>query len=1348
MFAHMSNKWRTDQIGRFGLGFKSVLGVTDNPEFYSRSGSFYFDRSEAGKLINPINPDASTYPVLRTAFPITSPVESVDPILRSLAHWSNNIVRLPLKAKAYDGLLDKINNFPPEFLLFVDHVKVLMFDTEETDLVLSLYKEGAYHFLSKGDKKGVWRVFGFFHELSDEALEDNPEPYKQEKAKVTWAVPLGRIRNPGYFWAFFPTETASLVSGILNAPWQTHSDRRNLLDGIYNKDIINAAVGMIGDALPELSTDEDPARHLDALPRQPRPDDTDLAKYLCHQLMMELIDHRIVPDQNGRFQRVNDLKYPPRSVGRDAIDMWSTCRTRPLDWLHNTASHRLAIIDRIVALDKTWRKEAPDSTISGWLEALVDNVNPGLEDKAVHASMIAIQTAALIPEDQRRHEYIGKIVLSANNKWRSMDPSNIFLNGNESGSSGSHLVHPKLEADPQTLEALKQLGLNYISPTKAFQKTVEMLFESKQWEALWKQSRDGYSMLWVKIVKRMHNRFRPLHVRNIVGNWRPITNVLLPGPIVPSDGSRDQAIAVDVVYHRDDITVLKKLGLVDSPEVEHSYLRESDVAGYKWECYHKYLQELPSTIRTKPKEYYMEFVNHKATGPLIMIKDLSKEGTARYTEALLDIDAIYDKWTMRHQTRFDYYPDRPYDSLAVETLRKHGCIRLPYGIVKLSDGLGGNPVNPDVRRWLLEHHNSIQIREAFGIEIEPDVDLIDEMLPLPLIDEWPGLRSHLPSEYWNVDIVRCEQVGFDSSGYELECHFKGNSIYLRNRADENQEFRAVLRELGLSLTDEEIDHILLRITSEDVAMEIERIRNMSTDAERLLAAVGEMSLQDGLPDSLHRYWQEEGIEVSGLEVAEAAIATFDVGALREYRYYLEHLDPPKQWAGRRPAVDFVRSLGFGVEWAGQGKKRRSQYEEVAGPYSLPDLHDYQRFIADNVRHLLSLGELDGKRGLISLPTGSGKTRVAVQAIVEAIREEEYSGSVLWVADRDELCEQAVESWRQIWPNVGVESVSLKISRLWGNQKNPTPVNGPHVIVASVQTLDNRIVKYRRDREFLDDCRLVVFDEAHRSIARTYTGVLEALGLTRSQKRDKSFLIGLTATPYRGHSEEETSRLVNRYGRNRLDTGAFLSDDPEFVTRELQSTGVLAQADHKMIEGGDFSLTIAELAEMIEKRMPWLPKRIEKEIGADTNRTRRILDAYNQHIRDRGWPTLIFATSVDHSKALAALLNQSGVVARPVDGTTHPSTRRKIVEDFRSGKIEALVNYAVFREGFDAPKTRAIVVARPVYSPNLYFQMIGRGLRGPLNGGNERCLILNVWDNIENYEEKLAFTELEWLWANG
>ncbi|MCY3925265.1 MAG: helicase-related protein [bacterium] len=78
----------------------------------------------------------------------------------------------------------------------------------------------------------------------------------------------------------------------------------------------------------------------------------------------------------------------------------------------------------------------------------------------------------------------------------------------------------------------------------------------------------------------------------------------------------------------------------------------------------------------------------------------------------------------------------------------------------------------------------------------------------------------------------------------------------------------------------------------------------------------------------------------------------------------------------------------------------------------------------------------------------------------------------------------------------------------------------------------------------------------------------------------------------------------------------------------------------------------------------------------------------------------------------------------MNSDTHPADRNRAVEGFRRREVQALVNYNVFAEGFDAPKTEAIVVARPVYSPNVYFQMIGRGLRGPENGGTERCLIVS------------------------
>ena len=76
----------------------------------------------------------------------------------------------------------------------------------------------------------------------------------------------------------------------------------------------------------------------------------------------------------------------------------------------------------------------------------------------------------------------------------------------------------------------------------------------------------------------------------------------------------------------------------------------------------------------------------------------------------------------------------------------------------------------------------------------------------------------------------------------------------------------------------------------------------------------------------------------------------------------------------------------------------------------------------------------------------------------------------------------------------------------------------------------------------------------------------------------------------------------------------------------------------------------------------------------------------------------------------------------------------------------LTNYGVLTQGFDAPSVRALYIARPTYSPNLYQQIVGRGLRGPLNGGKERCLIVNVEDNVREFGEKLAFYDFDYLWS--
>ena len=1383
LFSHLSSKRGTSEIGRFGLGFKSVLGVTDTPEFFSRSGSFRFDRVRAAELLSPIAPDIEHYPVLRLAEPIEpwSDVEA-DPDLREMVYWATNIVRLPLKSGAHQSLRRQIRDFPAEFLLFVEHVGRLVLQTDKRDSprIVTVTHEDDLRVLDDHGDKTRWVLEGRLHKLSADAKSDSRSLDDVNEVPIWWAAPVDRLNEPGRFWSFFPTTTHSLLAGILNAPWKTNEDRQNLLPGVYNDELIDAAVSMVARVLPKLSSVGDPARHLDALPRRRESGDNEQSIRLRDGLIEASKSYALIPDQKGDLQTCGEIMFPPSALtsvdqASEALEIWEAYRNRPSGWLHNSAltRNRMARLEQLCGMSSMLLSTA---TVSQWLEALVESAKrredlagglqsithrlsaeevdiweKRLEDLPFEASAAAVQTAALIPQQIRESNILGEIILTADNRWVTPNAEHVYLANGEESLQISNLVHPRLEADPETLNALKVLGIRPASPETAFRELVSTLVrrsnsrDETEWAEFWRFS-NGLDELTAADIIREQQRWRDgLRVRTMAGTWSPLFSTLLPGRIVPVDGERDRDVAIDVEFHGPSLSLLKRLDVRDSPQ-DGLPLSQRHHFRFLSHCRHEFTQqELPRDPRT----YMLNFDRVTTSGPLDVLERLSDEGRALYTRDLLALESTYEPWEMRHDTQAIYGTMR-FESPAVEALRLHGRIRTSDGILNLSEGIGNPPSNFAVLHELLSHPRAASIRRAFGMSTDIDVPVepIGEDHPIPLVDAWPGLKPYISIDHEVLELIRCDALqtpnGLQSDS-QRDCFVGNNSIYVLRKGDEQDELRSVARELGLRLSDDEIERIHLGITEIDVKASRDATRSFPTEAQRLLAAVGERGLRLNLPEGLIELLElEQASPLTGVQVAEAAIATFHTGALREYRNMLVHLDPPKRWAGTHRAVEFVRSLGFGEEWAGERNIRRDPYIEVEGPYSLPELHGYQRRIVRNVRSLIHSNRRDvPRRGMISMPTGSGKTRVAVQAIVEAIRDDGFQGGILWVADRDELCEQAVEAWRQVWSSEGVQASHLRISRMWEGQPSPLPMSDLHVIVATIQTLSAKIAAQPQSYEFLANFKLLVFDEAHRSVSPSFTSVLQEIGLTRWRRPHEPILIGLTATPYRGYDEAETRRLVNRYSSNRLDAGAFGSDDPEGVTKELQDMRILAQADHATIEGGHFYLSEDELRQ--SRNNPWLPSSVENRIARDPNRTRRIIQAYRDHI-DPDWPILIFATSVEHAQILAALFNSTGVKARAVSGSTDKAIRRRVVEEFRREEIKVLVNYRVFQEGFDAPKTRAIIVARPVYSPNLYFQMIGRGLRGVKNGGNDRCLIVNVKDNIDSFERKLAFSDLDWLWA--
>lgn len=645
---------------------------------------------------------------------------------------------------------------------------------------------------------------------------------------------------------------------------------------------------------------------------------------------------------------------------------------------------------------------------------------------------------------------------------------------------------------------------------------------------------------------------------------------------------------------------------------------------------------------------------------------------------------------------------------------------------------------------MVERWNMIPFTDVISIETRHVAS--DE--PVQVGEMFPSLRKVAAGRISQYSIVRCselEEVTRTPKGVSpkpLESALLGSRVLVAAGVDRLGTLMAVDKEVRLGLGAGGCRTLLAneRKDAEDKARREarKRVRDAEDIIDKLLLLLGADTLSERLPETLlDAERAAAGDVLSDRRVAELAFHVHEDSVLHVHARDLQqrYPDAPGTFHGSSTATRFVTELGFPGSFAGFRTPTLESRIDVDGPRDFPRLHVYQERLAENIFAMLD--RLQPQRAMLSLPTGAGKTRVASEAVIRWIKQVgELSGPILWIGQTEELCEQAVQSWRFVWERAGGAG-PLAISRLWNTREAGPADDRPHLVVATDAKLDEAACLADPSYAWLRQAALVIVDEAHTATAPRYTRILAQLGLTARQTA--RHLIGLTATPFRGRSEEETRRLVERFGARRLDDGVFTGDDPYGELREL---GVLAHVEHRVMQGGSITLNPEERQHA--DRMRVLSRTAELRLAQDHDRSARIVEQIADMPED--WPVLVFATSVDHAKTLAAQLKGRGIGAASVDAGTSKNDRQTRVENFRSGRTRVLTNFGVLSQGFDAPATRAVVVARPVYSPNVYQQMIGRGLRGPLNGGKETCLILDVRDNIENYDHNLAFTEFEHLWS--
>ena len=148
----------------------------------------------------------------------------------------------------------------------------------------------------------------------------------------------------------------------------------------------------------------------------------------------------------------------------------------------------------------------------------------------------------------------------------------------------------------------------------------------------------------------------------------------------------------------------------------------------------------------------------------------------------------------------------------------------------------------------------------------------------------------------------------------------------------------------------------------------------------------------------------------------------------------------------------------------------------------------------------------------------------------------------------------------------------------------------------------------------------------------------------------------------------------------------------------------------------------------------LDRQIQSRVDS-TKRRMLILNAIKEQVRKSpNGKFLYFGPTVKDVRLMTLLLRESNYSADYVIGNRKLATRRKIINDFKNGKLQFLCNCEVLTTGFDEPKITHLVMARPTVSQVLYEQMIGRGLRGIKFGGTEICKVLSCEDMDLNYDE--------------
>lgn len=289
-------------------------------------------------------------------------------------------------------------------------------------------------------------------------------------------------------------------------------------------------------------------------------------------------------------------------------------------------------------------------------------------------------------------------------------------------------------------------------------------------------------------------------------------------------------------------------------------------------------------------------------------------------------------------------------------------------------------------------------------------------------------------------------------------------------------------------------------------------------------------------------------------------------------------------------------------------------------------------------------------------------------------------------------------------------------------------------------------------------------EAHKAAATQTRKVIESL-MRKPSGFENRALIGLTATPGRTTEDSyDNELLTNMFGGmlihidsnilNQINYGSLKARNliaENNIIKYFQDRRVLAKMKPERLQykqqftDHELKLLSSSLTDLGYDEKEYTTEQL-MILAKNKERNITIINKLRE-LSVNNIPTIVFACSVEHAKMISAMLTLDGISNSLVLGNMNEIDRKKAIEQFkdRSSGVDIIINYEVLTTGFDSKNIKCVFITRPTKSIVLYSQMLGRGLRGPLMGGNEECLLIDVDDNLNAFDNETAFNHFNDYW---